>query len=94
MTIFGITLSAAVVWLIAAAVFAIIEAATLGLTTIWFAGGAVAAAISAMAGAPIWLQGLLFLVVSILLLYFTRRRSGKAGRTGMVRGGGRSAYDD
>ena len=25
-----------------------------------------------MAGAPIWLQGLLFLVVSILLLYFTR----------------------
>ena len=72
MTIFGITLSAAVVWLIAAAVFAIIEAATLGLTTIWFAGGAVAAAISAMAGAPIWLQGLLFLVVSILLLYFTR----------------------
>ena len=53
MTIFGITLSAAVVWLIAAAVFAIIEAATLGLT-------------------PIWLQGLLFLVVSILLLYFTR----------------------
>ena len=46
MTIFGITLSAAVVWLIAAAVFAIIEAATLGLTTIWFAGGAVAAAIS------------------------------------------------
>ena len=72
MTIFGITLSAAVVWLIAAAVVAIIEAATLCLTTIWFAGGAVAAAISAMAGAPIWLQGLLFLVVSILLLYFTR----------------------
>lgn len=72
MTIFGITLSAAVLWLIVAAVLAIIEAVTLGLTTIWFAGGAVAASISAMAGAPVWIQGILFLIVSVLLLYFTR----------------------
>ena len=51
MTIFGITLSAAVVWLVIAGLLAIIEAFTLGLTTIWFAGGAVAASISAMFGA-------------------------------------------
>ncbi len=83
MTIFGITLSAAVLWLIAAAILAIIEAATLGLTTIWFAGGAVCAAISAMLGAPAWLQGVLFLAVSILLLYFTRpvvKKKLKVGR--------------
>ena len=35
MTIFGITLSAAVVWLVIAGLLAIIEAFTLGLTTIW-----------------------------------------------------------
>jgi len=49
MTIMGITLSAAVIWIIAAAILAIIEALTMGLSTIWFAGGAVAAAIAAMA---------------------------------------------
>lgn len=68
----GITLSAAVIWLIAAAVLAVIEALTMGLTTIWFAGGAVAAAISAMLGCPFIAQFLIFLVVSVLLIYFTR----------------------
>ena len=72
MTIMGITLSAAVIWLIVAAVLAIIEALTMGLSTIWFAGGAVAAAIAAMAGCPFIAQFVIFLVVSILLLYFTR----------------------
>ncbi len=72
MTIMGITLSAAVIWLIAAAVLAVIEALTMGLTTIWFAGGAVAAAISAMLGCPFIAQFIIFLVVSVLLIYFTR----------------------
>jgi membrane protein implicated in regulation of membrane protease activity len=72
MTIMGITLSAAVVWLIVAAVLAIIEALTMGLSTIWFAGGAAAAAIAAMLGCPFIAQFIIFLVVSILLLYFTR----------------------
>ncbi len=72
MTIMGITLSAGVLWLIVAAVLAIIEALTMGLSTIWFAGGAVAAAIAAMLGCPFAGQFVIFLVVSILLLYFTR----------------------
>ena len=72
MTIMGITLSAAVIWLIVAAVLAIIEALTMGLSTIWFAGGAVAAAIAAMANCPFIVQFIIFLVVSVLLLYFTR----------------------
>ena len=72
MTVFGITLSAAVVWLIAAAILAIIEAFTLGLTTIWFAGGAVVASIAALLGFSIIVQIIVFLIVSIILIVATR----------------------
>lgn len=40
-------------WLIVLAVFLVIEAITVGLTTIWFAGGALVAAIASGAGAGI-----------------------------------------
>lgn len=72
MVVFGITLNAAVVWLIAAGILAIIEAFTLGLTSIWFAGGAVGAAIAAILGASLLVQVLVFLVISILLIAVTR----------------------
>lgn len=82
MTIFGITLSAAIIWLIIAAVCGAIEAMTLGLTTIWFAGGAVAASIAAMIGASVLIQAILFLAVSLLLLYFTRPLAKKKLKVG------------
>ena len=59
-------------WFIAVAVLLVLEIVTLGLTTIWFAGGAFAAFIAGQCQAPLWLQILLFLVVSIILLVFTR----------------------
>lgn len=59
-------------WLIAVAVLLVLEILTLGLTTIWFAGGAFVAFIAGMCHAPLWLQMVLFLVVSIVLLIFTR----------------------
>lgn len=59
-------------WLVILVVLVIIEIATMGLTTIWFAGGALAAMIAAAVGAPVFIQIPLFLVVSFLLLYFTR----------------------
>lgn len=62
----------AVYWLIALIVFLVIEAATLGLATIWFAGGALVALIAAMCGAGLGIQGASFLVVSLVLLIFTR----------------------
>lgn len=62
----------AVYWLIALIVFLVIEAVTLGLATIWFAGGALVALIAAMCGAGIVIQIVLFLVVSLVLLFFTR----------------------
>lgn len=60
------------IWLIVFVACIIIELITLGLTTIWFAGGALVAAISAALGAPLWLQSILFGAVSLVLLYFTR----------------------
>ena len=47
-------------WLIVLAVFLVIEAITVGLTTIWFAGGALVAAIASGAGAGILVQWILF----------------------------------
>ncbi len=61
-----------VIWLILLVVLLVIEIITLGLSTIWFAGGAVVAFIAALLGAPTAVQVILFLIVSILLLVFTR----------------------
>ena len=60
------------IWLIIFVACIVIEIVTLGLTTIWFAGGALIAAVSAALGAPLWLQAVLFGAVSLALLYFTR----------------------
>lgn len=62
----------AVYWLGGIVVLLIIEALTLGLTTIWFAGGALAAFIACVAGADLLVQVVLFVVVSLALLFFTR----------------------
>ena len=63
---------ASVYWLIGFVLLVIIEAATMALTTIWFAGGALAAAIAAGIGMGIVPQLLLFFCVSLVLLFFTR----------------------
>ena len=62
----------AIVWLILMAALLVIELCTLGLTTIWFAAGALAAFIAATLGGPLWLSIALFVVVSLALLIFTR----------------------
>ena len=65
-------LNLTVVWLTILVVLVVIELITMGLTTIWFAGGALVAALISIPGTPLALQVLIFLVVSALLLYFTR----------------------
>lgn len=60
------------IWLGIVALFLVIEAATVGLTTIWFAGGALIAAIAAWIGAGAAVQWILFIAVSLVLLIFTR----------------------
>ena len=59
-------------WVIAMVVFLVVEAVTVGLASIWFAVGALIAMFTAMVGAPVWLQILVFLAVSAVTLYFTR----------------------
>ncbi len=61
-----------VAWLVILVILIVIELITMGLTTIWFAGGALAAALISIPGTPLALQILIFLIVSGLLLYFTR----------------------
>lgn len=61
-----------VVWLGILVILVVVELFTMGLTTIWFAGGALVAALISIPGTPLILQILFFLIVSILLLYFTR----------------------
>ncbi len=59
-------------WLLVVIIMAVIEIITLGLTTIWFAGGALVAFVACLLGAGILVQGILFVTVSILLLALTR----------------------
>jgi len=62
----------AVVWLTAMIALLIVEAIVPGLVSIWFAIGAFAALISALLGAPLWLQVVWFLAVSVATLVLTR----------------------
>jgi membrane protein implicated in regulation of membrane protease activity len=60
------------IWLILLLAFAGAEALTVGLTSIWFAAGALVALVAALVNGPIWLQVALFLVVSVLCLIAVR----------------------
>ncbi|MBQ7933190.1 MAG: NfeD family protein [Lachnospiraceae bacterium] len=59
-------------WLILLIVTIAIEALTLGLTSIWFAGGALVAILAALLNLPVIVQIVLFVVVSVVMLIFTR----------------------
>jgi len=59
-------------WLLLFVVLLGIEILTLGLTTIWFAGGALAAFAAALLNVELVFQLLLFAAVSLVLLFFTR----------------------
>lgn len=61
-----------IVWLGIMILMLVIEVATLGLTTIWFAGGALVATLLALLDVPILIQIIVFLIVSGILVYFTR----------------------
>ena len=61
-----------VVWLIAMIVLLVVEGVVPGLISIWFALGALAALVSALLHAPLWLQIVWFLAVSIVALALTR----------------------
>lgn len=59
-------------WLVLLIIAIVVEVLSMGLTSIWFAGGALVAILAALLSAPIWVQVILFFVVSLLLMFFTR----------------------
>ena len=61
-----------ILWLVLLILAVVIEIMSMGLTSIWFAGGALVAILAAFINAPIWLQVVLFFLVSFALLFFTR----------------------
>jgi membrane protein implicated in regulation of membrane protease activity len=65
-------LTNSILWLIILAVLILIEILTLGLTTIWFAGGALIAFIVSLFYDNLLVEVILFLVMSMVLLSFTR----------------------
>ena len=66
-----------VIWGVAVVVFVVVESLTVGITSIWFAFGALVALIAAMLHAPEWLQVLLFILVSCGTLWLTRPLAAK-----------------
>ncbi|WP_419823616.1 NfeD family protein [Anoxybacterium hadale] len=78
----GLEMSQPLIWVMIAVIFAVIEGLTMGLTTIWFTVGGVAACIIALIGGPLILQVAVFLIVSVILLYFTRPLAEKRLKVG------------
>ena len=60
------------VWLVVLIVLVIGEVLTVGLTFIWFAVGALGGLITAVLGGAIWLQVVVFLILSALSLALVR----------------------
>ena len=61
-----------VFWLVVLALCAIVELITMGLTSVWFAGGALIAALIAFICPYFWVQIVAFIIVSVVLLVFTK----------------------
>lgn len=59
-------------WLVLCVIFVLIEAFTLALTTIWFAFGAFVMIFVSFLPMPFQIQLLIFTVISVVLLIFTR----------------------
>ncbi len=63
----------ALFWLAVAILMIIAEALTMGLTCIWFVGGALVAMVAGLLGASPLVQIIVFLLVSLVLMAFTRK---------------------
>lgn len=61
-----------IVWLLLTVAFAAFEASTVGLTSIWFAVGALAALMVSFFSHNFWLQAEVFVAVSLLTLLLLR----------------------
>lgn len=61
-----------IIWIAAIIIFGVVEAVTAGLVSIWFVIGGVGGLITSILGGQIWLQVVVFFLVSIAALFVTR----------------------
>ena len=59
-------------WIVMIVLFVIIEAATAQLVTIWFAVGSAAALVANILNAPDYVQWIIFIIVSVIVIFCTR----------------------
>lgn len=59
-------------WIAMLVILIVVEAVTAQMVTIWFAAGAAAALVAEILGAEVWLQWIVFVVVSAVALVATR----------------------
>ena len=59
-------------WIILAIVFLAVEFGTVALISLWFVGGSIAALAVCLLGGPLWLQVLVFGLISLALLLLVR----------------------
>lgn len=74
-----------VFWLIVLAACAIVELVTMGLTSVWFAGGALVAAVVSLFVPYFWVQVIIFAAVSFGMLIFTKPVAVKYFNRGRVK---------
>lgn len=60
------------IWLAVIVVAAVVEASTAQLVSIWFVVGGIGALIAELCGAPLWVQTVVFVVVTGITLLITR----------------------
>lgn len=72
------------IWLGVTIVAAVVEAAVPALVSIWFVPGGLAALICALAGGPVWMQVVLFLLGSAAALVVTRPLAKRLQRPGVT----------
>ena len=70
------------IWVALTIIFALIEAFTLGLTTIWFALAALVMVFLSFLPIPLVFQLMIFLAISAVLLFFTRPVAIRKFKTG------------
>ena len=73
------------VWLGLTVILIVFELCTTSLTTIWFAGGAFVAFVMALFNLPIWVEVVAFVVISVVLLVFTRPMVDKVLKVGKTK---------
>ena len=79
------SLSAPMIWLILLVIFILVEIATVGLLTIWFAGGALAAFFISLADFGSAVQVIVFLIVSLTLVLLIRPLAQRKFNSGHIR---------